>query len=95
MRRDTALKILKDHEPQLRASGVRSLVLFGSVARDEAKEDSDVDLVVDFDHPVGYFAIFRLKALLEAWLGRRVDSTQDAVRPELEQRIDQEGLRAA
>jgi len=38
----------------LRANGVNSLALFGSVARDEAKPDSDVDILVDFELPLTF-----------------------------------------
>ena len=80
----------------VRAQGVRSLVLFGSIARREARPDSDVDLVVEFDRPVGYFALFRLRDQLADWLGRPVDlATADSLRPELRQRVLSEGLRAA
>ena len=49
MTRDHALQILRDHEAQFKAKGVTHLRLFGSVARDEANEQSDVDVMVDFD----------------------------------------------
>lgn len=57
MRRDEAVQILKEHRAELaRDFGVRSLALFGSVARNEAKETSDIDLLVEFDdRPVGLF----------------------------------------
>ena len=48
MRRDRALAILREHEAELRASGVVRLRIFGSVARDEATEESDVDVLADF-----------------------------------------------
>ena len=49
MTRDRALTILREHEAELRAKGVAHLRLFGSVARDEATELSDVDVLVDFE----------------------------------------------
>jgi len=49
MRRDVALTILRDAAPALRQYGVVSAKLFGSVARDEADEYSDVDVAVRFD----------------------------------------------
>lgn len=96
LRRDAAVKSLAAHRAELDELGVRSLVLFGSVARDEATADSDVDLVVEFERPVGFFALFRLRDKLESWLGCAVDLVvHDAVRPELRERIEREGLRAA
>jgi len=49
MRRDDAIRLLKQAEPELRARGVTSLALFGSTARDEAGPDSDVDVLVELD----------------------------------------------
>lgn len=47
MRRDEALKRLREHRESLAALGVGRLFLYGSVARDKADHDSDVDLLVD------------------------------------------------
>ena len=52
MTRDRALQILREHEAEFKAKGVTHLRLFGSVARDEANEESDVDVMVDFDPEV-------------------------------------------
>jgi predicted nucleotidyltransferase len=94
--REAVLAALSAHRPELDAHGVRSLLLFGSTARNEATSDSDVDLVVEFDRPVGFFALTRLKLDLEAWLGRPVDLlTVDALRPEIKERVLREALRAA
>jgi uncharacterized protein len=95
-RRDLVLSKLAAHQGDLAASAVRSLFLFGSVARDEASDGSDVDLLVEFDRRVGFFALFRLQAQLEAWLGIPVDLvTQDALRAEMRDRVWREALRAA
>ena len=53
--------------------GVRSLALFGSVARDEAGPDSDVDLLVEFSETPGLSEYMRLKFWLADRLGRPVD----------------------
>lgn len=57
MRRDEVIEILRRHRDELKQQyGVKSLALFGSVARDEATNSSDVDLLVEFDdRPIGYF----------------------------------------
>ena len=87
---------LAKHRVELRESGVASLLLFGSVARRQATETSDVDLLVEFDRAVGLFAVIRLQARLESWLGRRVDLVPtDSLRPELRERVLTEGVRAA
>jgi predicted nucleotidyltransferase len=73
MRRDEAIAILAAHREDLKRYRVKSLALFGSVARDEAGPDSDVDLLVEFDRPVGYFLFFDLKEHLEDLLDAPVD----------------------
>lgn len=75
---------------------MRSLELFGSVARGEARADSDVDLLVEFERPIGLFHFFRVQHRLEEILGARVDLVmRDAVRPQLRERIFAEAIRAA
>ncbi len=48
MTRETALALLNEHRDELAAFGLRRLAVFGSVARNEAGPDSDVDVLVDF-----------------------------------------------
>jgi uncharacterized protein len=49
MNRADVIARLKAAEPELRARGVAALYLYGSYARDEAREDSDVDVLIEFD----------------------------------------------
>jgi uncharacterized protein with HEPN domain/predicted nucleotidyltransferase len=85
------LEILAAHQEELRQFDVKALTLFGSVARDEARSDSDVDLLIEFTKPVGLFTFIRLQRLLEQWLGRTVDlGTPDSLRPELRESVFQE-----
>lgn len=96
MRRDDALKTLRTHHADIKGFGVHSLILFGSTARDEARPDSDVDILVEFRHPVGYFALARLSTYLEQLLGSRVDLvTAGALTEHLREQIQQEAVRAA
>jgi predicted nucleotidyltransferase len=75
--------------------GIRSVDVFGSVARGEATPASDVDLLVDFDRPIGLFHFFRAQRRLEEILGCRVDLVmRAAVRPQLRERIFREAVRA-
>jgi len=46
MKRDEIIATLREYEPELRAAGVTRLALFGSVARNEAQEGSDIDLLM-------------------------------------------------
>jgi len=52
MKRDAIIRILKEREADLRAHGVKHAALFGSVARDEQRPDSDIDILVDLDSAV-------------------------------------------
>lgn len=54
MQRDNVLVVLRQHRATLRTLGVRSLALFGSVARDEATPASDVDVLVEFEPPITF-----------------------------------------
>ena len=96
MRRDEALRILREHRAELVAMKVANLRLFGSVARDEARPDSDVDLLVTFSAPVSYFHVFAVQEQLEALLGRPVDLiVEDGLRPWYRDRILREAISAA
>lgn len=97
MRRDEITSILQEHEQELeREFGVKSLALFGSAARDEATESSDVDLLVEFDRPVGLFGLFALQDRLEELLGCSVDlGTPDSLKPRIRARVLEECIRVA
>lgn len=94
MQPDEVLAILRSHFPELQAMGIRGLALFGSVARGEARADSDVDLLVDFAPPLGFDAYMDAKFRLEALLRRPVDLVTSAgLKPELRPTIERECLR--
>lgn len=95
MTRDDVLSRLSEHRAELSGLGVRSLALFGSVARGDARPDSDVDLLVEFERPIGLFHFARVQRRLEEILGQRVDLVmKDAVKPQLRGRILAEAVRA-
>ena len=96
MERDQVLALLKSRRRQLKKYGIHSLSVFGSVARGQASKNSDVDILVDFEKPVGLFEYARLKMYLEGVLGREVDLvTPEALRKELREEILREAIRAA
>jgi predicted nucleotidyltransferase len=74
MERDTAMARLRAHEPELRQLGVQRLYLFGSTAREEARENSDVDLF--FDYEQGSLSLFGLMEVKEQ-AGRILRRTAD------------------
>ena len=95
-RRDEILRRLSENRQQLTQFGVRSLSLFGSVARDDASQDSDVDILVEFTEPVGIFEFIRLKTFLEELLKQSVDLvTPDAIKRQLRDTILEEAIHAA
>ena len=92
-RRDEILRILGENTSNLEQFGVKSLALFGSVARDEADGNSDVDILVEFARPVGFFAFFGLQSYLENLLGCKVDlGTPDSLKPRLRERVLSEAV---
>lgn len=75
MRRDDAIRLLKQAEPELRAHGVRSLALFGSTARGEERPNSDVDLLIELDESrrITLFDLSGIKFLASDVLGHPAD----------------------
>ena len=68
--------------------GVKSLGIFGSIARGEATAASDIDVLVEFSRPVGLFEFIRLKYYLEEITSCSVDLvTHDAIRPIMREAI--------
>ena len=87
--RDEIISILRAALPDLRQCWpIQSLALFGSMARDEATEASDVDLLVEFDKPVALFSFFALEQELEQLVHRQVDLvSRPSLKPFIGQRI--------
>jgi uncharacterized protein len=97
MKRSVAVHILRKQRQELAERYfVASLSLFGSVARNEARPDSDVDLLVEFSQPVGLFQFIELQQRLEALLGCKVDlGTPRSLKPRIKERVLQEAIRVA
>src|SRR5260370_26774576 len=89
MRSADAISLLKLHEAELKQLGVEHLYMFGSTARDAARNDSDIDLF--FDHVRGQLGVYELmdvKALASTILGRPADvMTRASLHPVLRKRI--------
>ena len=96
MQRDEVLQRLGERRDELKELGVNSLALFGSIARDEAGPVSDVDLLVEFNRPVGLLRFVRVQRYLARLLQCRVDLvTLDALKPKMRQRVLAEAVHAA
>ena len=94
MTRAEVLEALRAHRPTLAERfGVVELALFGSFARDEATDASDVDILVRFDGPATSRSYFGVQFYLEDLLGRRVDMVTDkALRSEFRPYVEREAV---
>ena len=96
MRREEVLEILESHTAELEQFGVESLRLFGSVARDEADSDSDIDLLVGFKESPGFSSFMKLRIFLEDLLGAKVDLvTENGLRDRVRPYVEEEAIRVA
>jgi|SRR5271170_3740242 len=95
MQRDEAIIKLREHETELRQLGVQHLYLFGSTARGEAGEDSDVDLFFDYERgKLGLFELMDVKEQTSRILGRKADiMTRDSLHKVMRSRIEESALR--
>ena len=94
MTKDEILELLRAHRETLAERyGVTELALFGSFARDEATDRSDVDILVRFDGPATSRSYFGVQFYLEDLLDRRVDLvTGKALRPEFRPYVEREAV---
>jgi len=96
MRRDEVVRQLKAEQARWIKLRVKSLAVFGSIARDEAKPTSDIDVLVEFDGPATFDRYMDVKIFLEDLLNCSVDLvTRKGVRPELASSIEREAIRVA
>ncbi|MCA6122501.1 nucleotidyltransferase domain-containing protein [Bradyrhizobium sp. WSM 1704] len=98
MRREEVIARLKETEPALRAFGVAALYLFGSHARDEACDDSDVDVFVDpaSDRDFGFLPFMDAYAAIQQAFGDRVEigySTRSGLSPYILDDVEREAVR--
>lgn len=96
-RSGTALDAVIAAASELRESlaplGATNLAVFGSVARREEREDSDVDLLVDLESNVGLFALLRMRSIAEGILGREVDLIpRDGLKPDFAESVLDEAI---
>lgn len=83
------LRVLRGHEAELRARGIASVAIFGSVARGDSTELSDLDVLIDLDPDARFgFSYFSLPRYFEDILGVRTDVvSRNAIRPYIRERI--------
>lgn len=94
--RDQIIGLLSAQRQAFDRFGVKSLALFGSVARGEDRSESDVDVLVEFKGRATFDRYMELKFFLEDLLGGRVDLvTRKALRPSMRPAIEEEAIRVA
>ena len=96
MTRRAVISRIRRHRAQLEKLGVKSLALFGSVARGEERPDSDVDILVEFKGRATFDRYMDTKFYLEELLGRKVDLvTPKAIKPRMKPYIRQDLVHVA
>ena len=96
MDQEQIIEHIQAHRARLTELGVSSLSLFGSVARGDSTETSDIDLLVRFEGRATFDRYMDLKLFLEDLLGCRVDLvTEHALRKEVRAKVEREMLRVA
>jgi uncharacterized protein len=94
MHRVEVLSIIQAHRPHLHLLGVKSLNLFGSVARDQATAESDVDILIELNEPAGFFEFFQIQHYLEDLLQCPIDlGTIDSLKEHLREPVLNEVIR--
>jgi len=74
---------------------VKRIAIFGSTAQGNSKKDSDIDIIVEFDEPIGFFAFIELENYLSKILGKDVDlTTKKALKPTIKNEILKEAVYA-
>ena len=94
MNRDFVLMTLKQHQADLTAFGIKSLAVFGSVARGDAEPGSDIDIMVTFfQKPATFDAYMDVKIYLEDLLDNPVDLViADSLHPRLQHYVNKDAL---
>ncbi|HEV3247999.1 MAG TPA: nucleotidyltransferase domain-containing protein [Beijerinckiaceae bacterium] len=94
MKRDEAVSRLKAHAADLKRLGVEHLYMFGSTVRDEAREESDIDLFFDYQKgKLGLYELMDVKEAAAQILGRPADiMTRDSLHRTLRQNIEASAL---
>jgi predicted nucleotidyltransferase len=96
MRRDEVIARIRKHADAIRKEGATGLYLYGSAARDEMGDKSDIDVFVDYD-PTRRFSLLNMsgiRLLIMDETGREVDiTTRNSLHPQLKQRILAQAVR--
>jgi uncharacterized protein len=92
LERDDIVTILQGQMIRSRF-GIKSLSLFGSVARNEATQESDLDFIVNFDGVITFDRYMDLKIFLEDLFGKKIDlAIEDNLKPQIRQKILEDAI---
>ncbi len=93
MTRDEILQKLRELKPRFAEMNIRRMAVFGSYARDEANEGSDVDLLVKLGdrRPFTYFDLFDVREEISGHLGKEIDLVTN-IHPLLKKRVEREAV---
>lgn len=93
---DAVLASLRNHLDTLRGFNIKSLALFGSIARNEATPNSDLDFLVEFEGPATFDNYMDLKFFLEDLFERSVDLvTKRSLKSQIRQAVLEEAIHVA
>ena len=97
MNREQVVSALHQHRDEMRQRfAMKRLSIFGSAARDELREDSDIDVLVEFEGPPTFDGYMGLKDFLEALFSTKVDlATPDAIKPRMRSLIERDLIHVA
>lgn len=74
MAKEKIIEAINAQLPYLKSTyHIKKIGVFGSVVRGEDKEESDIDILVEFDEPIGFFDFIRLETFLAKILQKKVD----------------------
>jgi predicted nucleotidyltransferase len=95
MDKETVIRTLRAHEAELRAEGISHVYLFGSVARGEEDDKSDVDLFYDYDlERFGFLQFMKIRELAPEIFGRPVDiMPRDGIHPLIRPEVERSAVR--
>jgi hypothetical protein len=92
--REAILNLLHSHQQDFQKLGIRSLSLFGSVARGDAGPESDIDFLIELDPPLTFDRYIEAKFYLEDLLGRPVDLVMpETLKPRVRPFAEREAIR--
>ena len=96
MDRERAISLMREHAQDIKGLGVTGLFLFGSAARDNMGEGSDIDLYLDYDRESRFtlLTLAHLKNYLSDMLGKNIDiTTRQGLHPVLRDHIEASAIR--